>query len=101
MTIPTRQRCFHHAGREAAARCLNCHRFYCRECVAEHAGRLLCKNCLPQNARPGRSGWKIPLVLGRLILVSAGILVTWLVFFLLGKILLLLPSNFHENFSFR
>lgn len=41
-----RQRCWSHAGREAVSRCPECRRFYCRECVTEHDGRLLCVQCL-------------------------------------------------------
>ena len=39
-------RCFQHAGREAVARCPECERFYCRECVTEHEGRMICRSCL-------------------------------------------------------
>ena len=41
-----RQRCWAHAQREAVSRCPECRRFYCRECVTEHDGRLLCVQCL-------------------------------------------------------
>ena len=30
------QRCSNHPGREAAVRCPECGRFFCRECVTEH-----------------------------------------------------------------
>lgn len=41
-----RQRCWTHAGREAVSRCPECRRFYCRECVTEHDGKMLCVQCL-------------------------------------------------------
>jgi hypothetical protein len=41
-------RCALHAGREAAARCPVCTRHFCRECVTEHHGRLLCFACLKE-----------------------------------------------------
>ena len=35
------RRCLHHPAREAVALCPECRRFYCRECVTEHAGRMI------------------------------------------------------------
>jgi hypothetical protein len=52
--------CTRHAGRPAAARCPQCRRFFCRECVAEHRGRLLCAECLDDATRsiaPSQPGW--------------------------------------------
>ena len=40
------QRCFNHAGREAVARCPECSRYFCRECISEHRGRVVCAGCL-------------------------------------------------------
>lgn len=48
----SRQRCWTHARREAVSRCPSCTRFYCRECVTEHEGRLLCVGCLAKVAAP-------------------------------------------------
>jgi hypothetical protein len=45
------QRCFNHGMREAAARCPECGRFYCRECITEHDDRVLCSACLKKLAR--------------------------------------------------
>lgn len=45
LDLPALQ-CTRHAGREAAARCPQCRRFFCRECIAEYRGRLLCSHCL-------------------------------------------------------
>ena len=42
----TRQRCWTHGGREAVSRCPQCRRYYCRECVTEHNGKMLCMQCL-------------------------------------------------------
>ena len=39
-------RCFKHLSREAVARCPECSKFYCRECVTEHEGRMMCRSCL-------------------------------------------------------
>ncbi len=40
------QRCWHHPTREAVVRCPGCSRFYCRECVVEHLGRMMCSDCV-------------------------------------------------------
>ena len=45
-------RCGNHAGREAVARCPECRGFFCRECITEHEGRLICAQCQLRLARP-------------------------------------------------
>ena len=93
------QRCCNHALREAVARCPECGRFYCRECVTEHEGRVLCSACLrsqtvvPETHRIRRG-------LARLLrpgLALAAFLAVWLFFQLCGQILLTIPSSFHEG----
>jgi hypothetical protein len=90
------ERCFNHAHREAAARCRGCGHFFCRECVSEHANRLLCAACLrkaaqsPARARRGQS-WLLTLEL------VAGILILWISFYSLGLLLLRIPTEFHEE----
>ena len=51
------RRCVLHPEREAAVRCVACQRYYCRECVTENSGRMLCAHCLRQDKRKdtGRS----------------------------------------------
>ena len=93
----TRKRCFNHSSREAAARCLTCGRFFCRECVTEHAGRVNCALCLGElNGEPtGRSGGLRRL--RRWAACGAGVVVAWTIFYLLGKALLTIPTSFHEG----
>ena len=91
-----RQRCFHHPERVAGARCLGCGRTFCRECVTEHEGRVLCAPCLAAAARQEtrRQGS------GRILRAGAacaGIATAWLFFYLLGHALLLARSTFHEG----
>ena len=87
------QRCFNHVNREAAARCPSCQRFYCRECVTEHEGRMMCANCVsrlkaPQaRARSGGALWAIFSV--------GGVLLAWLIFYYLGMGLARIPSTYH------
>lgn len=91
-------RCFHHPEREAVARCPSCARFYCRECITEHEGRVICADCLRMvlaDTEERGSGW-----LQHMLRAGAGLLgffLLWLIFFSLGRLLLDLPSSFHEG----
>ncbi len=91
------QRCANHADREAVARCPECSRYFCRECVTEHENRVLCAACLKKTAR-------IPLLkrpgfAGALLVMKCvvGLLVAWFFFYLIGEALLSLPTSFHEG----
>ncbi len=95
------QKCFNHAQREAVARCPGCGHFFCRECIAEHQDRVLCAACLRQQPRLSasrRSGlalaWRLSLFLG-------GVVITWIFFYLVGRVLVSLPDSFHEGTLWR
>lgn len=82
------QRCWNHEAREAACRCPACGRTYCRECVSEHEGRLLCAACLRGLAtgREQETG-----VLRRLAppgMIAVGILLAWLIYWAAGASLI-------------
>ena len=88
------QRCSHHSFREAVAQCPSCKRFFCRECVTEHSGRMICVNCVnalahgaQHTAHAARARWTVTAL--------AGILIAWLVFYYLGQTLARIPSQFH------
>jgi hypothetical protein len=93
------QRCLHHSEREAVARCPECARFFCRECIAEHEERVVCAGCLQRLSRPRDAA--APARRFRIAPVAAassalaGLLVAWIGFYLLGRMLLALPSDFH------
>jgi hypothetical protein len=91
------QRCFNHAGREAVARCVLCQRTFCRECVTEHEARLVCAQCLAALLRKpaGRRTRVVAILSGIWCLWSSFLL--WAVFYYLGRLLLRLPSSFHES----
>jgi len=96
-----KQRCFNHVGREAAARCPECGRYFCRECVTEHDDRLICASCLKRVAHAPLL--KRP-VIARLLLASRcalSVLLLWYVFFLIGEMLASLPDSFHEGTLWR
>lgn len=94
-------RCLHHVEREAAARCPECRQFFCRECVTEHAGRVLCSACLaalnaPKEPKRLSLGWLLnPAMAG------AGLLTAWVFFYALGTMLLWLPSAWHDGTVWR
>lgn len=91
------QRCFNHARREAVARCPECGRYFCRECVTEHDDRMICASCLAKltGAQEPRKARLIRIA--RLAQFAMGIITLWLFFYFLGMGLLALPSSFHEN----
>lgn len=93
----TLQRCFRHTDREAAARCPECGRFFCRECITEHEDRVLCVSCLEsktaaEGASPAR--WSR---ITRLLQCGTGLFAAWIFFYYIGLILLSLPTAFHEG----
>ncbi len=95
------QRCFQHSNREAVARCPECRRFFCRECVTEHDDRLLCAACLKNTAHvplTQRSGFVRIVRLGQ---VMFGLLLTVVFFYVLGRQLLSIPSSFHDGTVWR
>ncbi|MCC6537827.1 MAG: rhomboid family protein [Bryobacterales bacterium] len=89
-TVLTRQRCWTHAQREAVSRCPSCKKFYCRECVTEHDGRLLCVQCLAAGtvAQGGRAGTRWVVLAAMAVL---GVLVSFVVFYTAGYVLQQLP----------
>src|SRR5258706_14749578 len=89
------QKCLNHGDREAVARCPQCRSHFCRECVSEHEGRILCAQCLAKAAAEDGKlpGWKRWIPLG----AALGLGVAWLFFLSLGKVLLLIPSSFHDG----
>lgn len=86
------QRCSNHALREAAVKCPSCKRFFCRECVTEHHGRMICVSCVavPAAIQP-RAAFKFAWT----VMAITGVLIAWLVFYYLGLTLARIPSEFH------
>jgi hypothetical protein len=97
LTDLVRQRCFNHPHREAVARCPECGRYFCRECITEHEGRVLCASCLTRLVSPKTKSKGRLAVVGRIAQTSFGLLIIWIVFYYIGRLLLLIPSSFHEG----
>ncbi len=91
------QRCFNHSFREAAARCTGCRHFFCRECVSDHKGRVVCAACLVKLARKTGAGVTRFLGAWRLAQTALAVVLIWFFFYLAGIALLSIPSSFHEG----
>jgi len=95
-------KCFNHEAREAIARCPECGHFFCRECITEHGGRVLCSACIRNthlSKEETRSGaffsiWRACAGVGRLFI---GLLILWIFFYAVGQLLLLIPDSFHSG----
>ena len=91
------QRCFNHAGREAVARCPQCARCFCRECITEHDDRVICAECLKKIVQPPFTQRRAFVGAVRTVQCLLGVVTVWLFFYLLGEGLLRLPTAFHEG----
>ena len=101
MSKLTQQRCAHHEDREAAARCPECGRFFCRECVTEHEGRLFCASCLRKISNGARRGVARFRWLLWTVQILTCFVIVWLFFYLSGRVLASLPTSFHEGTLWR
>ncbi len=98
METIARKRCANHEGREAAARCPRCRLYFCRECVTEHEGQIVCAACLAgasTGAGPRRR--RLAAAVGPAARLARGVVLAWLFFSLTGKALLAVPASFHEG----
>lgn len=96
MSNLTTQRCFNHGQREAVARCASCGNYFCRECITEHAGRMTCARCLDRpTVATGR--FRLLGLMSAGLQLGIGLLISWFCFFVAGRLLLAIPSTFHEG----
>ena len=93
----THQRCINHMSREAVARCPECRRFFCRECITEHEDKVLCASCLRKQLKPGLKGLRPSQWIYRLGHFTVGIMLLYVLFYYIAQILLTLPADFHEG----
>ena len=97
MTALRNQVCLNHPAREAIARCPSCGFFFCRECITEHDERILCASCLKRQTAPVERPRRSLAPLGRAFAALSGVVLAWLFFYLIGRILLATPTQFHEG----
>lgn len=91
------RRCFNHAKREAAARCLDCGRFFCRECVTEHDDRVLCAACIAGQSAGAAGTGRDFRNLKALFFLVFGFALLFLVFYYTGAALTKIPAEFHKG----
>jgi hypothetical protein len=91
------QRCFNHASREAVARCPQCRRTFCRECITEHDDRVVCAACLSSLVGPGGPQRRGSPRLARFAQSAVAVLLIWLFFYSMGRALIAMPTRFHEG----
>jgi uncharacterized paraquat-inducible protein A len=97
MAVLISQRCLNHPTREAVARCPECGLFYCRECITEHDDRVICSSCLKKltvQKEKKRRNFAPAL---RLAFALTGLIVAWIFFFLIGRMLVRIPAKYHEG----
>lgn len=97
MTDLSEQRCRNHADREAVARCPQCRKYFCRECVVEHDDRMLCAPCLKKLGEGTSRRTRRLLAAWRFVQCLSSVLLLWIFFFLLGRALLAVPSETHSE----
>ena len=97
MPALTHQRCFNHATREAVARCPECTRFFCRECITEHDDRVICSACLKKLARVPLLKRPLFVRVWRASQCLFGIFIAWFFFYFVAASLVKLPTSFHEG----
>lgn len=87
------RRCFNHAEREAVARCPECRREFCRECITEHKGRMLCTNCLGRMLSEKKAKHRFLQRAALFILMLLGFLVTYAFFYQTASWLAAVPDS--------
>ena len=92
-----RAMCLHHPRREAAARCTACGQPFCRECVTELAGRMVCGACYKEQTQVREKPKRDFFIITTAFQAVIGIALLWFTAWLLGLTLLSAPSSFHEG----
>jgi hypothetical protein len=95
------QRCWNHELREAVCRCPSCGRHFCRECVTEHASRLLCAACLQAVARAVPASRHRSRGLLALVAAIGGLLLSWSIFYVGGEMLLEIAARAENPWRIR
>jgi len=92
------KRCVNHSSRESVAICPVCSKTYCRECITEHKGKMLCRNCLEEqiqkNNKAKKNRTKIKATIMIVLFVTA-FFSSWFFFALTGYFLASMPQKYH------
>ncbi len=91
------QRCFHHAYREAVARCPRCRRHFCRECITEHEGRVICSSCLRKELETPEKSNRVVAAAVMVLQLLAAVVGIWAVMYYFGRMLLSIPTSVYHG----
>ena len=90
--------CFNHSLREAVARCLECNRYFCRECIIEHKERVICAECLERiNAQEEKKDSIYLSIITRTIATFITIFILWFTYYAIGEQLQKIPTFFQKG----
>lgn len=87
--------CCLHPQRGAAGICKGCARPFCRECLTEHDYRFLCKSCMAALVAADARRATLWAWISRPAAAIASFLAVYLTFFAFGKIIALIPPEYH------
>ncbi|HTZ18365.1 MAG TPA: hypothetical protein VMB78_07985 [Dissulfurispiraceae bacterium] len=91
------RRCGNHPTREAVALCTGCGRSFCRECITEHDDKMFCASCLEKFRQTSSSRSFNLRDLFTAGTALAGVFITWLAFYYFARILISIPTPFHDG----
>jgi len=89
--------CLIHPEREAVALCLFCGHYFCRECVTEHKGKVLCTLCLDKETGGAARKRRLPRLIRAGLAILMGLIVCYILFYSLGSALSVIPDTFHQG----
>jgi hypothetical protein len=89
--------CLNHPRREAAARCTSCGQPFCRECVTEFEGRMVCSPCYREKSQVEAKTRRDWFLVTTALQAMAGFSALWFTAWLLGRLLVSIPAEVHEG----
>lgn len=98
MNASTGGMCLNHPDRPASFQCTVCRGAFCRECASRDHHRMVCSHCLARMATDVpdvRQPWIRKAVAW--LPALAGTLILWTLFYCAGRLLLEIPSSFHDG----
>ncbi len=94
------QKCVLHPSRSAAGRCPECEEYYCRECITEHEGRVICASCLEEvtgDEAEEEFDWSLLL---EVLKATGGFFLCWFFFYAIAQLLLKISTPLQQNMPF-
>ncbi|MEZ0390399.1 MAG: rhomboid family protein [Verrucomicrobium sp.] len=89
--------CLNHPLREAAARCTSCGQPFCRECITDLEGRMVCVACHRAKTLVQEKPKRDWFIVTAGLQAAVGLSLLWLTAWLVGRTLLNLPAEIHEG----